>query len=190
MIAVSHKTFNLAYDENLSSYEMIEELCNSLGAVKAEYFTTCIDRIVQGFDIFKKDLKAKRQRNDNLSLERFYVQFCDKFNCDETAVFRDLFEYVNLHTYSEALRETIGSLMQLAFSSGRGLNPPNFNKAICIRYNAPPPHKYSRKSLFLKLLESGLNKKKKNLVVKKRRTTDKRESLNSSQSVPQSEMKG
>ena len=55
MIAVSHKTFNLAYDENLSSYEMIEEL----GAVKAEYFTTCIDRIVQGFDIFKEDLKAK-----------------------------------------------------------------------------------------------------------------------------------
>ena len=55
MIAVSHKTFNLAYDENLSSYEMIEELCNSLGAVKAEYFTTCIDRIVKGFDIFKED---------------------------------------------------------------------------------------------------------------------------------------
>ena len=62
---------------------MIEEL----GAVKAEYFTTCLDRIVQGFDIFKKDLKAKRQRDDNLSLERFYVLFCDKFNCDETAVF-------------------------------------------------------------------------------------------------------
>ena len=119
---------------------MIEELCNSLGAVKAEYFTTCIDRIVQGFDIFKEDLKAKRQRNDNLSLERFHVQFCDKFNCDETAVFRDLFEYVNLHTYSEALCETIGSLMLLAFSSGRGLQPPNLNKEICIRYNAPPLH--------------------------------------------------
>ena len=52
---------------------------------------------------------------------------------------------------------------QLAFSSGRCLNPPNFNKAICIRYNAPPPHKFSRKSLFLKLLESGLNKKKKRI---------------------------
>ena len=87
LIAVSNKTFNLAYDENLSSYEMIEELCNSLDTVKAEYFTTCIDRIVQGFDIFKKDLKAKRQKSDNLSLKRFYVQFCDKFNCDETAVF-------------------------------------------------------------------------------------------------------
>ena len=151
LIAVSHKTSNLAYDENLSSYEMIEKLCNSLGAVKAEYFITCIDWIVQGFDIFKKDLKVKRQRNDNLSLEWFYVQFCDKFNCDETAVFRDLFEYVNLHTYSEALCETIGSLMQLAFLSGRGLN---LNKAICIRYNAPPPHKFSRKSLFLNSLES------------------------------------
>ena len=45
LIAVSNKTFNLAYDENLSSYEMIEELCvcNSLDTVKAEYFTTCID---------------------------------------------------------------------------------------------------------------------------------------------------
>jgi len=140
LIAVSNKTFNLAFDENLSSYEIIAELCNSLDGVKAEYFTTCIDRIVQGFDIFKKNLKAKRQKNDNLSLERFYVEFCDKFNCDETAVFRDLFEYVNVRTYSEALCETIGSLMLLAFSSGRGLHPPNLNKEICIRYNAPPLH--------------------------------------------------
>ena len=75
-------------------------------------------------------MKAKRQKNDNLSLERFYVQFCDKFNCDETVVFRDLFEYENLHTYSEALRETIGSLMQLAFSSGRGLNPPSTKQFV------------------------------------------------------------
>ena len=122
MIAVSHKTFNLAYDENLSSYEMIEELCNSLGAVKAEYFTTCIDRIVQGFDIFKKDLKAKRQRNDNLSLERFYVQFCDKFNCDETAVLRDLIEYVNVHTCSETLQ-----------------NNRQFNAACLLKWKRPPP---------------------------------------------------
>ena len=125
-----------------------------------------MDRLVLGFDIFMKDSKAKRQNNDNLSLEHFYVKFCDKFNCDETAVFWDLFEYVNVRTYSEALCETIGSLMQLAFSSGRGLHPPNLNKDICIRYNAPPPHKFSRKSFFLKLLESGLNKKKKNLVGK------------------------
>ena len=83
LIVVSNKTFNLAYDENLSSYEIISELCNSLYGVKAEYFTACIDRIVQDFDIFKKDLKAKRQKNDNLSLEGFYVQFCDKFNCNE-----------------------------------------------------------------------------------------------------------
>ena len=102
---------------------------------KGRIFYYIQDRIVQGFDIFKEDLKAKRQRNDNLSLERFYVQLCDKFNCDETAVFRDLFEYVNLHTYSEALCETIGSLMLLAFSSGRGLHPPNLNKEICIRYH-------------------------------------------------------
>ena len=41
LIAVSNKTFNLAFDENLSSYEIIAELCNSLDGVKAEYFTTC-----------------------------------------------------------------------------------------------------------------------------------------------------
>ena len=52
LIAVSNKTFNLSYDENLSSFELIAELCNSLDGVKAEYFTTCIDRIVQGVDIF------------------------------------------------------------------------------------------------------------------------------------------
>ena len=54
LIAISHKTSNLAYDENLSSYEMIEELCNSLGAVKAEYFIICIEfRVVP--DIRKPD---------------------------------------------------------------------------------------------------------------------------------------
>ena len=46
LIAVSNKTFNLAYDENLSSYEIIAELCNSLDSVKAEYFTAGTDRIV------------------------------------------------------------------------------------------------------------------------------------------------
>ena len=64
LIAVSNKTFNLAFDENLSSYEIIAELCNSLDGVKAEYFTTYMDRIVQGFDILMKDSKAKRQNND------------------------------------------------------------------------------------------------------------------------------
>ena len=46
LIAVSNKTFNLPYDENLSSYEIIAELCNSLDSVKAEYFTAGTDRIV------------------------------------------------------------------------------------------------------------------------------------------------
>ena len=79
--------------------------------------------------------------------------------------------------------------MLLAFSSGRGLHPPNLIKEFVL---GTMLHHYifSRKSLFLKLLESGLNKKKKNLVVKERMTTDKTESLNSSQSVPQSAIKG
>ena len=97
-----------------------------------------------------------------------------------------------MRTYSEALCETIGSLMLLAFSSGRGLHPPNLNKEICIRYNAPPLHILKEKfiPIVTNLLESGLNKKKKNLDLKERRTTDETESLNSSQSVPQSAIKG
>ena len=80
--------------------------------------------------------------------------------------------------------------MLLAFSSGRGLHPPNLNKEICIRYNAPPLHILKEK-LIPKVTRIWIEQeKKKNLVVKERMTTDKTESLNSSQSVPQLAIKG
>ena len=47
---------------------------------------------------------------------------------------------MNVRTYSEALCETIGSLMALAFSTGRSLHPPNLNKEVFIRYSSPPHH--------------------------------------------------
>jgi len=41
-MAISNKIFNLKYDETLSRYEIITELCNTLDDLKAEYFNECI----------------------------------------------------------------------------------------------------------------------------------------------------
>ena len=69
LISIASKTFNLTYDENeaVSSKERITELCQHLNGVKAEYFNECVDQILQGFDIFKENLKARREKNENLS---------------------------------------------------------------------------------------------------------------------------
>ena len=47
-------------------------------------------------------------------------------------------ENIMIRSYSEALAETVGSIMLLAYNRGRNVHPVNFNKEICIRYNLSP----------------------------------------------------
>jgi hypothetical protein len=76
-------------------------------------------------------------------VEIYYRDFCrsEAVQCDKTtAVFTDFYEHLNVRTYSEAMCETIGSIMGIAVANGRNLEPANLNKEVFIRFNSPPLH--------------------------------------------------
>ena len=47
---------------------------------------------------------------------------------------------MQLKTFSEAIAETVGSVMTLAQAKFRNLEPVNFAKEIFLRFNLPPLH--------------------------------------------------
>ena len=51
-----------------------------------------------------------------------------------------MFQRVQLKTYSEAIAETVGSIMSLAQARFRKSEPVNFAKEIYLRFNLPPLH--------------------------------------------------
>ena len=57
-------------------------------------------------------------------LRKVEIYYRDK----TTAVFTDFYEHLNVRTYSEAICETIGSIMGIAVANGRNLEPANLNK--------------------------------------------------------------
>ena len=58
----------------------------------------------------------------------------------EATLFIRFFEFVQGKSFSEAICESIGSIMNMATSSGRILHPTNFAKEIFLRFNLPPLH--------------------------------------------------
>ena len=51
-----------------------------------------------------------------------------------------LYEFINIRTYSEAICETIGSMMAISVSNGRNLQPQNLGKEVFLKFNLPPLH--------------------------------------------------
>ena len=45
-----------------------------------------------------------------------------------------------VHSFSEAMAETVGSVMGIALARGRNTHPVNFQKEIKLRFNLPPLH--------------------------------------------------
>ena len=62
---------------------------------------------------------------------------------DEYAVFIEFFELVQIRSMSEAMAETVGSIMNINIGSGRQLQPVNFSTEICLRFNLGPLHTLS-----------------------------------------------
>ena len=59
---------------------------------------------------------------------------------DKSEMFIEIFQHVHLKTYSEAIAETVGSVMTLAQARFRNLEAVNFAKEIFMRFNLPPLH--------------------------------------------------
>ena len=52
--------------------------------------------------------------------------------------FVGLFLHIQIKSYSEALCETVGSIMKMDHGRGRNIHPVNFNKEIYLRLNLHP----------------------------------------------------
>ena len=72
--------------------------------------------------------------------EIIYQRYSKLFKNEEDKAFQMLYEFVNIRTYSEAICETIGSMMAISVSNGRNLQPINLRKEVFLRFNLPPIH--------------------------------------------------
>ena len=131
----------------------IEGILGNLKTQRINEFIESIQDIKIGY---KKFLQFKLAR-PNDKLEQIYEQFCNL--CDEeTESFRDFFENINIRTSSEAICETIGSIMKMQLSKGRNLRPNNLDKEVFCRFNLPPFH--TLKDSFIPAISEKWRKKK------------------------------
>ena len=56
--------------------------------------------------------------------------------------FAALFQNIQIRSSSEAMAETVGSIMANHIGNGRFLNPHIFSKEICLEYNLGPQVRY------------------------------------------------
>ena len=59
---------------------------------------------------------------------------------DDYATFIEFFECIQIRSMSEAMCETVGSIMNINSGTGRQLQPINFSTEICLRFNLGPLH--------------------------------------------------
>ena len=66
-----------------------------------------------------------------------YKKHIEDKNCH---AFIDLFQFIQCKTYSEAMCETVGSIMNIHRGRGRNLHPVNYSKELFLKFNLPPLH--------------------------------------------------
>ena len=76
-----------------------------------------------------------------VDLEKLWRMFwVEAHEQDEYSNFVELFEHIQIKSYSEAIAETVGSIMNIQLGSGRNLHPVNMNKEMFLRFNLAPLH--------------------------------------------------
>ena len=133
-------------EKTKAATKQIDSLLNSFptGVSRIDNFRDDIESIVEGYEAYLKILIQSRQVFDHeskkLTTDEIYQKFIARLG-SSTESFQELFEFVNIRTYSEAICETIGSIMAIAVSNGRNLQAYNLDKELFIRFNMPPFHK-------------------------------------------------
>jgi hypothetical protein len=102
-----------------------------------------LESVTEGFLLFmyfKKKLYRK-QSDGPVVLEDLYKSFVERtHDMDISESFKDMFERIQIKTFSEAVCETIGSVMSIAKGKGRNCDPVQFSEEVTLSYNLPPLH--------------------------------------------------
>ena len=79
-------------------------------------------------------------------LERLYEHFFQQHGDSvRNEAFIEMFQFINIKSYTEAYCESVGSLMNILVEKGRNLTSANFSKELQLSFNAPPLHILSEK---------------------------------------------
>ena len=96
-----------------------------------------VDALTEGFLQFVRLKKLKGYR----SLEEHYADFYSlSRNVESADQFISFFEKIQLKSFSEAICESIGSIMKISTGKNRNLEPINLSKEIYLCFNLPPLH--------------------------------------------------
>ena len=152
-----------------------------IGVSRIDEFKDDIDSIVEGYSTYLTILKQVNSSQETASSESAYKRYIIITDSEESRSFQNLYEFVNVRTYSEAICETIGSMMSIAVSNGRNLQPFNLDKELYIRFNLPPLHKLQD---FVKFISKSWREiGDKEFYIKKRRATSRLNLTNLSSSL-------
>ena len=153
-----------------------------IGVSRIDEFKDDIDAIVEGYRTYLTLLKQDKSSTEtSASSERAYIRYIVITGSEESKSFQNLYEFVNIRTYSEAICETIGSMMSIAVSNGRNLQPFNLDKELYIRFNLPPLHKLKD---FIKFIAKSWKEiGDKEFYIKKRKATSRLNLTNLSSSL-------
>ena len=114
--------------------------------------------------LLKGDGLMKVWKNDadgHVNAEKIWKAFWEKYHdSDAFSNFIELFEFIQIKSYSEAIAETIGSLMVIQHGTGRNPHPVNFSKELYLRFNMPPLHMI-QKTLIPKVVAEIVDNEKK-----------------------------
>ena len=119
----------------------LKKLINKMGLEWQENLDHSHDDLCTGYLRWVLTSKSTREQNPDTTTEKLWEKYFNKYKEDErSALFIAMFQRVQLKTYSEAIAETVGSVMTLAQARFRNLEPVNFAKEIFLRFNLPPLH--------------------------------------------------
>ena len=100
-----------------------------------------LDEALIGYTLYTKYVQEMRRKNSNMTQEMIYEKFYLKYHTVEgCSSFINLYQFINTKTFSEAVAETVGSIMKMHTGRCRNLHETNFDKEIFIEYNSPPLH--------------------------------------------------
>lgn len=131
-------------------FSYFNEICFGYNVFLHQYVTTL--NLGEGGDEQVTDL--------SIPMETVYKDFWENHhNEEEMSSFIDFFEHLMVKSYSEAICESIGSIMNIACGTGRVLYPDNYAKEIFLRFNLPPMHELS-KNFIPELVKNELSRKR------------------------------
>lgn len=137
--------------ENIEWYEKLKDdktigekllkLISKMNTQRTDEFEENAGEIIDGYKIYLHHTSHEKMRDNYTTLANNYKKFCRLYSdIESTKAFQDFYEHINIRSYSEAVCETIGSIMGISVANGRNLMPLYLHKEVFIRYNLPPFH--------------------------------------------------